>query len=855
MQNIRRFNVVPSLPAPLEPLRNLAYNLWWSWNPDAIELFRRLDAQLWEVVNHNPMRMLGEIRQEKLSRRAVDDGFLAHLERVNTALEDYLRSPTWFERNSPNWEDFSIAYYSLEFGVTECLPIYSGGLGVLAGDHVKSASDVGLPLVAVGLLYRWGYFGQRLNIDGYQQEEARENDVHNLPIKMVMAKEGKQAGKPLRIHVDLPGRRVYAQVWLAQVGRVPLYLLDANVPENSDEDRGLTAKLYSGDKDMRIRQEILLGMGGLRALQTMGEAPYLHHLNEGHCAFLGLERIRRAMKDMGLSWDEAIEATASGNVFTTHTPVPAGIDRFPPELMRRYFSDYAAETGIDLERLLALGRQNPLDHRESFSMAVLALKLSRFANGVSKLHGEVARSMWSDLWPEVPLKEVPVGHVTNGVHVRSWVSSDMGQLFDRYLGHRWERENQEARVWGRIDSVPDEELWRTHERRRLRLVSFARQRLELQLKRRGLPPHDVAVAREVLDPEALTIGFARRFATYKRATLLLHDVERLKTILLSKDRPVQLVFAGKAHPADEGGKALIREIIHAVQRLGLRHRIVFIEDYNMNVARYLVQGVDLWLNTPRRPLEASGTSGMKASLNGALNCSVLDGWWVEGYAADRGWAIGNGEVYEDERYQDEVEANALYSLLEKEIVPAFYKRGVDDLPRGWIAMMKASLANHGAFFNTNRMLTSYWESAYYPAATKLQAFRRDGAERGKALAEWKRLVRERWNGVAVDSMEHGPSGAISCGHGLGVNATVRLGGLAPEDVSVECYFGRLDSNGRIVDGEALGMDLEAGVGDDKFSYLVAIPCASSGEYGYTVRVLPHHTDLVNPFELHLIRWA
>lgn len=853
MKKINRYSVIPSLPGPLEPLRDLVNNLWWSWTPDAIDLFRRLDLDLWESCEHNPVKMLGSIDQERLLALAEDDSYLSHLKRVQEALACYLSAPAWYQKHCPSWRNFAIGYFSLEYGVTECLPIYSGGLGVLAGDHLKSASDLGLPLVAVGLLYRWGYFHQRLNIDGHQREEMRENDLHNLPIRPVR----DAAGEHVSIRVDLPGRAVIARIWLAQVGRVPLYLLDANVPENTPADREMTAQLYSGDTDMRIRQEILLGMGGLRALLALGIAPYLHHLNEGHSAFLGLERLRWAKENLGLGWEEAIEATASGNIFTTHTPVPAGIDHFKPDLLRHYFTQYAREMGVDVERVLALGRSNPGDANEDFSMAVLALNLSRYANGVSRLHGEVARTMWGHLWPDVPAAEIPIGHVTNGVHVRSWVSRDMAQLYDRYLGSRWARDNQDPGPWERVFSIPDEELWRTHERRRERLVAFARRRLEQQLLERGLSRLEVEVAREALDPDALTIGFARRFATYKRATLLFRDLERLKAILLDKDRPVNLIFAGKAHPADEGGKALIREIIHAVQRQGLRRRVLFLEDYNVNVARYLVQGVDLWLNTPRRPMEASGTSGMKASLNGALNCSVLDGWWVEGYDPSLGWAIGAGEDYPESAYatQDAVEANALYTLLEKEIVPIFYNRGRDGLPRDWIRMMKAAIAAHGPFFNTNRMLVNYWENCYFPAATKLQAFRRDDAERGKALARWKADVRREWPSVSVEQCSHSPMHELSCGEPLTVEATVRLAALVPEDVSVECYYGKVDSEGTIRDARVLPMDLVARTTDDRYRYTGTVPCASSGEHGYTIRVLPHHRDLVYSSELHLIRWA
>ena len=852
MYKIKRFNVIPALPEALEPLRDLAYNLWWSWNPDAIDLFRRLDRDLWEACNHNPIKVLGSVKQERLAARAEDDGYRSHLDRVYNAFRTYLDAATWYDKSCPSWEGFRIAYYSLEYGVAECLPIYSGGLGVLAGDHLKSASDLGLPLVAVGLLYRWGYFNQRLNIDGLQLEDVSENDVHNLPVKPVKRDDGSE----LHIQVPLADRKVHARVWLAQVGRVPLYLLDTNLPQNDPGDREITSQLYSGDQDMRIRQEIMLGVGGLEALLAIGIRPYLHHLNEGHCAFVGLERIRWAMEHLDIDFDQAIEATASGNIFTTHTPVPAGIDRFPPDLVRHYLSGFAADMGVDVERVLALGRANPDDPNEPFSMAILALKLTRFANGVSKLHGDVARKMWRHLWPDVPLDEIPIGHVTNGVHVRTWISRDMGQLFDRYLGNRWARQNQDEKIWARAERIPDEELWRTHERRRERLVAFVRNRLHAQLQARGEPRHVAEEAYEVLDPEALTIGFARRFATYKRGALLFRDVERIKRLLMDKDRPVQLLFAGKAHPQDMQGKDLIRQIIHLVRAHGLRNRVVFLEDYNMNVARYLVQGVDLWLNTPRRPLEASGTSGMKASLNGALNCSILDGWWVEGYAESLGWAIGTGETYEDPAEADEVEANALYMLLEKDIVPTFYERGSDGLPRGWLRMMKKAIASHGHFFGTNRMLQSYWDGAYYPAAKKLQAFRRDDVERGKALAAWKQRVGASWDKVWIEAMSHHPVDAdLACGDGLSVEATIKLDGLAPEDVSVEVYYGPMSQDGRIEEGRPLGMEFVSKVDGSHYKYAAEIPCRTSGEYGYTVRILPCHADLVSPFELHRIRWA
>ncbi len=646
MRPSHTFRVIPSLPASLERLRDLAYNLSWAWNHDAIDLFRRLDRDLWETTLHNPVLMLGTIRQERLEEVMADDGFMAHLERVGRDLDRYMQARnTWYSKNCPNGDGARIAYFSAEFGLTECLRIYSGGLGILAGDHLKSASDLGLPLVGVGLLYQQGYFRQYLNPDGWQQEQYPDNDFYNLPLTL----ERQLSGAPLTVEVEYPGRTVKAQVWRVQVGRVPLYLLDTNVEGNRPDDRDITDQLYGGDSDMRIRQEILLGIGGIRALEILGLRPTVCHMNEGHSAFLALERIRLLMQDCQLTFAEAREAAMAGNVFTTHTPVPAGIDRFHPDLIDQYFSGYYPRLGLSRHEFLGLGRMNPNDPNGYFCMAVLAMRLAYRINGVSQLHGRVSRQMWQEVWPQVPADEVPILGITNGIHPRSWISNDMAGLYDRYLGPRWSDRPADAKIWQQATRIPDEELWRTHERRRERLVTFARGRLRDHLEQQGGSPSEIGHADEVLDPEALTIGFARRFATYKRATLLFRDLERLARILGDKDRPVQLIFAGKAHPQDNAGKELIRQIIHLARRQEFRNRIVFLEDYDMDVARYLVQGVDVWLNTPRRPHEASGTSGMKATANGGLNLSILDGWWDEGYTPDTGWAIGGGEEYRDDQ--------------------------------------------------------------------------------------------------------------------------------------------------------------------------------------------------------------
>jgi glycogen phosphorylase len=728
-------------------------------------------------------------------------------------------------------------------------------LGVLAGDHLKSASDLGLPLVGVGLLYQEGYFRQYLNPDGWQQELYPENDFYNLPLTL----QRQLSGEPMIVEVEYPGRIVKAQVWLVQVGRVPLYLLDTNLKENQSEDRDITDQLYGGDHEMRIRQEIMLGIGGIRALEALGLRPAVCHMNEGHSAFLALERIKILMSQHQASFAEAREAATAGHVFTTHTPVPAGIDWFHPDLVDRYFAHYYRGLGLSRDEFLGLGRTNPLDSNGYFCMAILAMRLANRTNGVSRLHGRVSRQMWQEVWPLVPQDEVPILDVTNGIHPRSWISHDMADLFDRYLGPRWVERPADQTIWQRVALIPDEELWRTHERRRERLVAFARRRLRTQLQKRGSMPSEVSHAEEVLDPEALTIGFARRFATYKRATLLFHDVERLVRIVGDRQHPVQLIFAGKAHPRDNPGKDLIRQIIHHARRAELRNRVVFIEDYDMTIGRYLVQGVDVWLNTPRRPHEASGTSGMKATANGALNLSVLDGWWDEGFTAETGWAIGHGEEYSEDQfsYQDQVEANAIYDLLEKEIVPLFYERGRDGLPRGWIARMKAAMSIHAGVFNTNRMVRQYVEECYYPSAERSQALMADGLQRAKALAAWKANVRKQWEQVRIErTWTEGPSvQELKVGDQLDVQAQVHLGTLNPTDVRVELYYGRLDSDGQIVTGQVVPMLTAQSKGSGRYVFAGAIPCRSSGRLGYALRIVPDHLDMGNPLEMGLVLWG
>lgn len=846
------FTVAPRIPARLADLQRIAKNFWWAWDPEAIELFRRLEPEslLWERCYANPIRMLGLVSQERLEQLAGEEAFLAHLDRVGARLTEYRQRPTWFSRNHAGCK-LSVAYFCAEFGIVEGLRVYSGGLGILAGDHLKSASDLGLPLVGVGLLYRRGYFRQYLNADGWQQEQYPEADYYNLPLTL----ECQPDGAPITIVVEFPGRRVRAQIWRAQVGRVPLYLLDADLEGNPPEDRAITSHLYGGDRDMRIRQEILLGVGGARALLALGIEPTVCHINEGHAAFLALERIRQVMERAHVGFGEAKELVAATNIFTTHTPVPAGIDVFPPEMVDRYFAPGCAGLGLSREELLALGRPPSGGPQDGFSMAVLAIRLSAATNGVSKLHRRTSRRMWAGLWPEVPIDDLPITSVTNGVHVRGWISHDMAGLFDAYLGPRWVTDPADQSVWKRVEQIPDAELWRTHERRRERLVAFSRRRLRMQLEQRGAPPAERDQAEEVLDPKALTIGFARRFATYKRATLLFRDPERLGRILNDPQRPVQVIFAGKAHPADQEGKDYIRQVVHLARRPEFRQRIVFLEDYDIKVGRYLYQGVDVWLNTPRRPLEASGTSGMKAAMNGAINVSVLDGWWDEAYDGTNGWAIGRGEEYEDPAYQDQVESQAIYQVLENEIVPMYYVRGRDGLPREWIRHMKSTMQTVCPVFSAARMVREYAERMYLPAGVRWEALTADALAGAKRLAAWKTRIREKWAAVKVQAVHADTITPLEAGAERPVLAEVALGELQPQEVAVALYAGPLGGDGEIFSPHVSEMAVQRTLQPGLYLYAGSLRGRATGLHGYRIRVLPAHADLAEPLGMNCIAWG
>ncbi len=851
-KDAKTFVAVPNLPEVLSPLLTIANNMWWCWNSDAVELFRRMERDLWEETYHSPKNMLGMISQERLEVLAEDDSFVSHMERVKNDLEKYMTMNTWYHDSCSDYSNMQFAYFSTEFAIHESIPIYSGGLGVLSGDHLKSASDMGLPLVGVGLLYRYGYFKQFLSFDGWQQEEYSENFFVRMPLQPVKNEDGTF----LIVEIDMPKQKIFARVWKLQVGRVPLYLLDTDFNKNPEDVREITGQLYGGDREMRIRQEIVLGMGGVKLLKALKIDPSVIHINEGHSAFLLFEKVRQYIEEEGLSPEAAFQIVRSGCVFTTHTPVPAGNEMFSTELVLKYFDSMYKKLGLTKEQFLALGSFPVKDIKASepanFSMTLLALRMSNKANGVSRLHSTVSRAMWSGMWPGLPKKEVPITHITNGIHTNTWISYEFAGLFDRYLGASWKDEPADHTIWNRVAHIPDSELWRSHERRRERLVSFARARLRHQLERRGASQKMISYADEVLDPEALTIGFARRFASYKRGNLIFRDLDRIKKILTNKEHPVQIIIAGKAHPQDNNGKEIIKEIIALSNDPELRHKVVFLEDYDMNVAHYLVQGTDIWLNNPLRPEEASGTSGMKAAVNGVINFSVLDGWWCEGYNGENGWIIGSIDQYPDRDYQDEVESKAIYETLEKEIIPLYFTRGQDGLPRGWIKKMKTSMQTLGPVFNTNRMIEEYTKKFYIPSAVEHDRMKKDNFEAAKKKAVWFTNVKNHFNAIRIISSDDNIKDEIKISNSMTVQAKVHLGSLAPEDVSVQIYSGYLDSKNVMSDQEIDEMRLVSKEGDT-FIYEGKIVIDKVGQCGYTIRVLPQYMGEVQ-YVPELIKW-
>jgi len=849
VKEITLYTVTPKIPARLGPLRDIAQNLWFCWNIEAIDLFRSIDSQLWEETHHNPIEMLGRLDKEKIDELLEDEGFLLEMERVYQEFSHHIQRRRPYEFGLKRPADFIVAYFSMEYALTDCLPIYSGGLGVLSADHLKSASDLCINMVGIGLLYQKGYFRQYLNPDGWQLETYPDNDFHNLPIIL----ERDKNGDPLSIKVEIEDREVKVRIWRIDIGRIPLWMLDTNTVENDERDREITFVLYGGDESLRLKQEAILGIGGIRALNLLGIKPAVYHMNEGHSALAIIERIRTLMETNDLSFEEAKEAVFANSIFTTHTPVPAGIDIFSREVICNVLGKYISSLGLSIDDFLSLGNKNG-QKENSLNMAILALKHSAKINGVSQLHGIVSRRMWNSLWDQLPEVDVPIDSITNGIHIPSWISGDLAGLFDRYLGRRWTQDPDNQKVWDRIERIPDAELWRTHERRRERLISFARQRLISQLLHQGARKKEIQLASEALDPKALTIGFARRFATYKRGDLIFYDPERVSKILNNPEKPVQIIFAGKAHPKDSHGKEVIKNIIHLSRRPEFRHRVIFIEDYDLNVARYLVQGVDVWLNTPRRPLEACGTSGMKAAANGVLNISVLDGWWAEGYNSELGWAIGSGEEYEDQKEQDSIESQTIYNILENEVVPLFYERGRDNLPREWIRMMKLSMKSLASYFNSHRMLQDYLHRFYVPSALIWDKISSENFKFLKDFTSWARALERKWSRIEIIEKRFNKKSALSLGENLEIEVDIYMPDISSEELSVNVYHGPVDSKANFVTRSVLPLQ-PINQDGDKITYKGEIPCLAVGRFGVRIQVIPSHPLLVNPYHLGLILWG
>src|SRR6266478_5968412 len=850
MPTFQTYHVTPTLPAALEPLREMSFNLWWTWEPSARRLFRHLDPELWDRTNHNPVRMLQLSRQSRLEELAQDKNFVRELKQVFEEFEKYLgRHDTYGKTGPGSAIKNPIAYFSAEFGFHESIPNYSGGLGILAGDHCKSASDLDLNFVAIGLLYRHGYFRQQIDKDGVQQAINLNQNFYHLPLREVHRGETK-----FLISVRILDREVFARIWELRVGRVNVYLLDTDIPENRTEDRLITAELYGGDLEMRMRQEIMLGIGGVKALTALGIQPDVFHMNEGHSAFLALERIRLNVVEKKLDFFSALQVVAAANVFTTHTPVPAVNDSFPREMMRKYFGNFAKELNIPFDELFSFG-QTRLNPDDPFSMTILALRLSRHANGVSKLHGEVTRSLWKHVWSGVPVHEVRITSITNGVHTKTWMAPEFAALYSKHLG-AWEEHLTEAGFWRGVIDIPDAQLWETHQKLKRRLIDFVRDRERQRRERMGESPEFIRKVNRVLDPEILTIGFARRFATYKRGALLFSDKERLKRLVNDATRPVQFIFAGKAHPRDDAGKALIQEVYKFSREAGFENRVVFLEDYDSYIARRLVQGVDLWLNTPLRPMEASGTSGMKCAPNGGINLSVLDGWWHEGFNGNNGWAIAAEVSDGTVEFQSAVDANSLYQLLENQIIPLYYAKPDGKLPLAWLQLMRESIRSVTPVFNTHRMVKEYTERLYIPAARSHENFAQNGCEPATQLSQWKARMRKDWPQVRIHDVQVGNKDRqnILVGESLQVSAHLNLGDVDPGHVRVEAYHGAAD-NGGIKDPSITVLNPSGRNGDGSYVYQGSVPASESGAYGFSVRVVPTHPNLMQTHELRLITWS
>ena len=853
MYVFNKITVNPQLPKRIEKLSEISNNLWWSWNTEFLRLFKTIDNDLWETCKKNPVKFLKQVSQERLEAVSKNVEFLKEYDKLARQFEDYMNSKnTWFANNYPENKNDLIAYFSAEYGLDRTIPIYSGGLGILSGDHLKSASDLGIPLVAVGLLYKNGYFHQKINGYGDQETEYINIELSNLPINPVKDKNGED----LIIYVKFPKRRLYLKIWQINVGRIKLYLLDSDIEKNNPEDRDVTLRLYGGDQEMRIRQEIVLGMGGTNLLtRALGLNPTIYHMNEGHSAFLILELIKNIIKEKQVSFDVARDIASSKTVFTTHTPVPAGNDIFPLDLVDKYFKDFWPRLGLDREEFLRLGMKPSQILEPGFNMGILALKVAGKKNGVSKLHGAVSRELFGDVWPDIAANESPITYVTNGIHTCSWLSPKLKELYNKYLMPYWQDNIHEDKVWEKINNIPDKTLWETHQDRKEKLLKLVKDNTTQRLRRSGYSYEEINEITSKLNPNALTIGFARRFATYKRATLIFKDLERITQILNNSEKPVQLIFAGKAHPADKEGQDLIKRIHEISMMPQFKGKIFLLENYNIAMSQYLVSGVDVWLNNPRRPMEASGTSGQKASVNGVINFSVLDGWWAEGYNQENGWTIGTNAEYNSYEEQDIADSQSMYRTLEDKIIPTYYNKNEEGISPKWIRIMKNSIISTGGKYSTARMLVDYTNNLYMPLCNLTKKY----YQNVDTVAEynlWKKNLYINWKDIQISQTNNLDNITIDAGNNIEVKCEVKLPNVDLDNITVECYYGKILDNGIVENVSIIPMKLtEKDEENKRYEYTTKIELKTGGNYGYTFRVMPRHEMLLDAENLNLVKWV
>ena len=850
MYIFNKITVNPQLPKKIEKLSEISNNLWWSWNTEYLKLFKKIDIDLWENIGKNPVKFLKQVDQEKLEQIAEDGELLKEYNKNVEKFEGYINSKnTWFSKTYPENKNDLIAYFSAEYGLDEILPIYSGGLGILSGDHLKSSSDLGLPLVAVGLLYKNGYFHQKINKNGMQESEYHDIDLNNLPILPVK----KENGEDLIISVKFPKSNLYLKVWKISVGRITLYLLDSDLEENSKEYREITLRLYGGDQEMRIQQEIVLGIGGVTLLKDLGLNPTVYHMNEGHSSFLVLELIKNIMEEKKVSFSIAKDIVTAKTVFTTHTPVPAGNDIFPISLVETYFKDFWKKLGLSKEEFLELGMKPKEESKTTFNMGILALKVAGKKNGVSKLHGAVSRELFGDVWPQIAPNESPITYVTNGVHTCTWLAPSLKELYNKYLAPFWQDKIHKNDTWEKINNIPDEELWNVHMERKERLLTLVKENITNRLRNAGMHYEEIKEITSKLNPNALTIGFSRRFATYKRATLIFKDLERITQILNDSSKPVQLIFAGKAHPKDIEGQNLIKRIHEISMMPQFKGKIFLLEGYDMSMARHLISGVDVWLNNPRRPMEASGTSGEKASVNGVVNFSILDGWWAEGYNQKNGWAIGTNAEYYSYEEQDIADSDSIYSILENKIIPVYYNKE-NGISKDWIRYMKNSIISTGGNYSMARMITEYTSKLYIPLCNLTNKY----FNNLELVTEFDRIkhgLYSNWNDIIITQNNNLDNISMDAGKNIDVSCNVKLPNINEENIEVQVYYGKILDNGTIENISIIPMKLENANHEEKiYTYNAKIELKTGGNYGYTFRVMPKHEMLLDSANLNLVKW-